>query len=227
VPGEEHVQKGFVKPELAMEVLVSLFLAQGAWGGTIMGRVSHRGNSSEDLSYVLVSVEDLEAPFPTLKEPAGTKEMNQLGLRFVPHVLPIVAGTTVEFPNSDPVSHNVFSISEAKRFNLGLYGRGVKRSIRFDQPGVVELLCNVHMEMSGYIVVLKNPFFALAKTDGTFQIANVPAGRHRVRCWHEQLAAQEQEIDVPTEGTVSVNFDLSSRPQQTKNSRHNGEITGR
>jgi plastocyanin len=205
---------------------MSLLVAQWAWGGTIEGRLS-RGDALGDLSNVVVSVEDLEGSFPAPKEPVVMKEMDQKGLRFVPHVLPILVGTTVKFLNSDPVSHNVFSISEAKRFNLGLYGRGVNRSIRFDRPGIVELLCNVHMEMAGYIVVLKNPFFALAKSDGTYRIAGVPAGRRRVRYWQEQLPAQEQEIDVPNEGTVSVNFDLSSRPHETNNSRHNGEITGR
>ena len=220
------MRDGWIKPEVAMWASISLFVAQWAWSGTIAGRVS-RGNSSADLSNIVVSVEDLENSTPAPKEPAVMKEMDQKGLRFVPHVLPILVGTTVKFLNSDPVSHNVFSISEAKRFNLGLYGRGTERSIRFDQSGVVELLCNVHMEMSGYIVILKNSFFALAKADGTFQIAGVPAGRHRVRCWHEQLPAQEQEIDVPSEGTVSVNCDLSSRPHENKNSRHNGEITGR
>jgi plastocyanin len=180
-----------------------------------------------DLSNVVVSVEDLEGPFLIPREPAVMKEMDQQGLRFVPHVLPILVGTTVEFPNSDPISHNVFSISEAKRFNLGLYGRGVNRSIRFDRPGVVELLCNVHLEMSGYIVVLKNPFFALAKSDGAYRIAGVPAGRHRVRYWHERLPAQEKEIDVPSVGTVILNFDVSSSARENKNSRRNGDKSGR
>lgn len=89
-------------------------------------------------------------------------------------------GTTVEFPNSDPVSHNVFSISASKRFNLGLYPRGGKRQIKFEQPGVVELLCNVHLEMSGYIVVVKNPYFARTGSDGTYHIAGVRLHRARL-----------------------------------------------
>jgi plastocyanin len=206
--------------------LFLLFMTQGAWGGTIEGRVS-RGNTSEDLSNAVVSVEDLEGPFPSPEELARTKEMNQKGLRFVPHVLAILVGETVEFPNSDPVSHNVFSISEAKRFNLGLYGGDVKRSIRFDRPGVVELLCNVHMEMSAYIVVLKNPFFTLANGDGSFRIAGVPAGRHRVRCWLEHRPAQEVEINVPSEGVASVNFDMNSSPNENKNVHHAPGVTRR
>ncbi len=213
--------KGLIKREVAARVLIGLFVAQGAWGGTIEGRVTG-GNASENLSNIVVSVEDLDGPLPSPK--AAAKEMNQEALRFVPHVLPILVGTVVEFPNSDPVSHNVFSISEAKRFNLGLYGRGVKRAIRFDRPGVVELLCNVHMEMSAYIVVLKNSFFSVANRDGSFRIAGVPAGRHRVRCWDERQPAREQEVDVPSEGSVSVNCDFSSPSHENKNSRSGGKI---
>lgn len=201
---------------------ISLLMAPLLWSGTIEGRVSRGG--SADLSNFVVAVDDIEGPLQVSKQ---TVEMNQEKLRFVPHVLPIVAGTTVDFPNNDPVSHNVFSISGTKRFNLGLYGRGMKRSIRFDQPGIVELLCNVHMEMSGYIVVLKNPYFAQTGADGTFRIPGVPAGRHRLHCWHEQLPAQEKQIDLPSSGDVSMDFDMSSSPPENKNSRHGGKISGR
>lgn len=178
--------------------------ALSALAGTIEGRVV-RADSIPDLSNFVISVEDIEDPFPASQEPAV---MDQKQLRFVPHVLPIQVGTTVEFPNSDPVSHNVFSISDAKRFNLGLYPRGTIRRLTFDKPGVVELLCNVHLEMSAYIVVLKNPYFARTGSEGRFRLADVPVGRHRLRCWHERLLAQEQEIEVPAEGTVEVIFTM-------------------
>ena len=128
--------------------------------------------------------------------------MDQKKLRFVPHVLPVLVGTTVEFPNSDPVAHNVFSISEAKRFNLGLYKHGTVRRMTFDRPWVVELLWNVHLEMSAYIVVLKNPYFARTAADGTYRIENVPAGQHRLRCWYEQSPAQSRLVEVPASGEV-------------------------
>ncbi len=217
------MRKKLAKRKIVMWAAMSLLMAQSAWSGTIEGRVSRGG--SADLSDSVVSVEDIESPLQPPQKAAP--EMNQKGLRFVPHVLAIQAGNTVDFPNSDPVSHNVFSISDAKRFNLGLYGRGMKRSIRFDRPGVVELLCNVHMEMSGYIVVLKNRYFVQPGTSGAFRIAGVPAGRHRVRCWHEELPAQEEEINVPSEGVASVNFDMNSGPHENKNSSHKKEVSGR
>ena len=136
--------------------------------------------------------------------------MDQKDLTFVPHVLVIQVGTTVEFPNSDSVSHNVFSIADAKRFNLGLYRRGAVRKVKFDKPGVVELLCNVHLEMSAYIVVVKNPYFARTGFDGTYRIDNIPAGRHRVRCWHQRFPARERAVQVPETGSVRVDFSMSN-----------------
>lgn len=213
------MRKRSFKLVVVMWASFSLLSVQRAWSGVIDGRISG-GGSKTDLSNFVVSVEDIDGPFPSLKQTSVPQEMDQKELRFVPHVLPIMAGTTVDFPNSDPVSHNVFSISETKRFNLGLYGRGMKRSIRFDQPGIVELLCNVHMEMSGFIVVLKNPYFAKTAADGSFHIPGVPAGRHRLRCWNEESPAREVEITVPSEGVVSVNFDMNSGPHENKNVRH-------
>jgi plastocyanin len=134
--------------------------------------------------------------------------MDQQGLRFVPHVLPIQVGTTVEFANNDPLAHNVFSISSPKRFNLGLYGRGTSRRVKFDQPGVVQLLCNVHQEMSAFIVIVRNPYFARTDKDGSFHIDNVPSGRHRLRVWHEGIDERSYDVEIATAGltrkTISI-----------------------
>ncbi len=197
----------------ALPTMLSLLQVTGlaivipALAGTIEGRV-RTADSKAELSDFVIFVDDIEGPFPVPKEPAV---MDQKDLQFIPHVLAVQAGTLVEFPNSDPVSHNVFSISDAKRFNLGLYQSGTARRVKFDRPGVVELLCNVHLEMSAYIVVVKNPYFAQPKADGTFRIENVPPGRHRLRSWHQRLPAREQEVEVPAEGTAQVLFEISSK----------------
>ena len=185
-----------------LAALIGMLTTQPVLTGTIEGHIRAPG-SKVDLSDFVIFVEDIEGSFPVPETPAV---MEQKELRFVPHVLAIQVGTTVEFPNSDPLSHNVFSISEAKRFNLGLYARGVSRRVKFDKPGVVELLCNVHLEMSGYIVVLKNPYFARAGSDGSFRIADVPAGSYRLRCWHERLPVQERNVEVPKTGIAIVDF---------------------
>ncbi len=183
-------------------VVLGLLIRPPVLAGTIEGRMRGAG----ELSNFVISVEDIEGPFPALEQPAV---MEQKELRFVPHVLAIQAGTTVEFPNNDPLSHNVFSISEAKRFNLGLYTRGAIRRLKFEKPGVVELLCNVHTEMSGYIVVVKNPYFARTGPDGSYRITGVPAGRHRLRCWHERFPPQERTVQVPEGGSVTVDFQIA------------------
>lgn len=186
-------------------VAATLLAAGAAAAGSIEGRVSRNGPNS-DLSDFVISVEDVEGVFPA---PQKAAVMDQKGLRFVPHVLVIQVGSTVEFPNSDPVSHNIFSISDAKRFNLGLYGRGTMRRIKFDRPGVVGLLCNVHLEMAAYIVVAKNPYFAQTGADGAYRIDGVPAGQYSVRCWHERFPVQERTVRVPETGKVRLDFSIS------------------
>ncbi len=182
--------------------LAGLLTVQPVAAGTIEGHV-RRAGSSADLSNFVISVEDIEGPFPAPERPAV---MEQKDLQFVPHVLAIQVGTTVEFPNSDPLSHNVFSISEAKRFNLGLYSRGMLRRLKFERPGVVDLLCNVHLEMSGFIVVVKNPYFARTSSDGAFRIDGIPAGRHQLHYWHERLPPQVLTVQVPETGSVNADF---------------------
>ena len=178
--------------------------------GTIEGVVA--AHAAADKPFV-ISIDDIEGAPSTSSgqdspSPARHAVMDQKGLRFVPHVMAIMAGTTVEFPNHDPLLHNVYSISEAKRFNLGLYGRGTGRTIRFDTPGVVQLQCNVHQEMAAFVVVLKNPYFAVVAAGQSFRIPNVPPGRHRVRCWQEELGTKDLEVEIPAHGSVSANFSL-------------------
>ncbi len=184
---------------------VVLVLAAGsATAGTVEGRVLTR-EAKLDLAGFVVWVDDIEGPFPP---PQRLAIMDQRSLRFVPHVLAIQVGTTVEFANSDPLAHNVFSISSPKRFNLGLYGRGSSRRITFDEPGIVQLLCNVHQEMSAFIVVVKNPYFAQTRPDGTFRIASVPGGTHRLRVWHEDMEDRIREVQVPVAGVAKIAISL-------------------
>ena len=132
--------------------------------------------------------------------PAEKPVMDQKGLMFNPHVMVIQQGTTVEFLNSDSVQHNVFwpSISGNKKLghNLGTWPKGDKRPFKFDQPGVVPLLCNVHPEMAGYIVVSPTPYFAETDASGNYKIENVPDGKYNVVAWHEGMKTQTKPVDV-------------------------------
>jgi plastocyanin len=105
---------------------------------------------------------------------------------FEPHILIVPVGTMVEFPNQDPFFHNIFSLYDGRRFDLGLYESGTKRSVRFDRPGVSFLFCNIHAEMSAVVVSVDTPYFGLSDRDGNVVIGNVPRGRYQLNVWYER-----------------------------------------
>ncbi len=131
-------------------------------------------------------------------------------MTFIPHVLPVLAGTTVDFLNSDDVLHNVFSPDKcAEKFNLGSWPKGQTKSYTFKDAGcTVTLLCNVHPEMEGYVVVLDNPYFAVSSKDGSYAIKDVPAGKYTLKIWHERLKGQDVVIDVPEKQNVTADFEI-------------------
>ena len=148
--------------------------------------------------------------------------MDQRNLEFIPHVLPVVVGATVDFPNNDKVDHNVFSMSRTKKFNLGSYKAGESKSVLFDKPGIVELRCDVHAEMAAYILVLKSPYFAVTDKHGRFEIPDANAlkqtgftgvkdlapGKYFIKTWHEKLKTQKKTAVVPENGDVTIQLDL-------------------
>jgi plastocyanin len=139
-----------------------------------------------------------------------TARVAQKGAVFTPHVLPVVAGTTVEWPNHDDIFHNVFSDSEAKKFDLELYkGNPAEKRVMFDKPGKVDVYCSIHANMHCVVLVLENPYFAVSDADGKYTITNVPPGTYKLKAWHERLPADEQEIVVPTNGAVKADFVLT------------------
>jgi plastocyanin len=138
----------------------------------------------------------------------ATVKVSQKRAVFSPHVLPVMAGTTVEWPNKDDIFHNVFSYSGAKSFDLGLYKDGEAKSVMFDKPGQVDVFCSIHANMSCVVLVLQNPYFAVSNARNTYVITNVPAGHYRLKAWHERLPPQTQEITVPESGAVKADFTL-------------------
>ena len=123
-------------------------------------------------------------------------QMAQLGETFIPHVLPIVKGSTVRFPNQDPIFHNVFSLSGTRTFDLGRYPKGDSRSIVFEEAGIVPVFCHLHSDMSAIILVLENPYFDVPDTDGRYRIENIPAGIYTLVAWHERSEQVEQQVEV-------------------------------
>jgi len=137
-----------------------------------------------------------------------TVKTTQKDANFEPHVLPVVVGTSVRWPNEDDIFHNVFSMSDAKEFDLDYYKKEKVPEVRFDRVGRVDVFCAIHPKMHCIILVVPNPFFAVADDKGRFVIKNVPAGTYKVRGWHERMTSQTREIVVPEVGDVKIDFAL-------------------
>jgi len=183
--------------------IAALALSSVAFAGTIKGKVS--GVTGESVVWV-------EAPAgKTFPAPTQKLVMDQKGLMFAPHIVAVQQGATVEFLNSDSVAHNVFwiSISGNKKLghNLGTWPKGQKQSFKFDNPGVVPLLCNVHPEMAGYVIVSPTPYFAVTDKSGEYKIENVPDGSYTVTGWHE--GAKNHSSLATVAGETKVDITLS------------------
>src|SRR6202030_711780 len=138
----------------------------------------------QDRARVVVYLESAPRGAFEQAEP-GRASMDQRNETFVPHVLAITTGTTVDFPNSDKLYHNVFSLSKTRRFDLGRYAAGHSQSVRFERPGIVRVFCDIHSHMNAFILVFSHPFFALTDQEGRYRIDNVPPGTYNVIAWNE------------------------------------------
>lgn len=175
--------------------------------GTIRGVLAHRIAQRMPAAVYIAAIEGEQFAPPTLNP-----VMDQVNLRFTPHVLPVLVGSTIDFPNSDETRHNVYtSNSSACRFNLGIYGDGVVKHVTCDKPGVIMVLCNVHAEMRGLIIVSPTPYFATTDDAGEFVIEGVPPGTYRLTFEHERLASQELEVTVTAGAETYVEFTGLSR----------------
>jgi plastocyanin len=150
------------------------------------------------------------AAFDAREEPQA--RMDQRNETFVPHVLAIMAGTTVDFPNSDHTYHNVFSLSKTKSFDLGRYAVGRSKAIRFERPGIVRVFCDIHSHMSAFILVFAHRYFAVTDEDGRYRIDTVPPGTYNVMTWNESTPLDSQRVAVPESGgEVEHNVTLGRR----------------
>lgn len=123
---------------------------------------------------------------------------------FVPRVVPIAAGMAVDFPNLDPIYHNVFSLSPPRRFDLGKYPRGQSRSVVFPRPGLVQVFCDIHSNMAAFVLVLPNHAFAQPAADGAWALEGLPAGRYELRAWHPDLPELVRNVDLPASGDARI-----------------------
>src|SRR5579871_2055740 len=192
---------------LQLRICFSLaaFIALPLAASSVTGKIELRDSKDAavrkkmDFSGVVVWLEPAtgKAPVPQ----AAHARMIQKDKTFTPHILAVPAGTTVDFPNFDPIFHNAFSNYDGRIFDVGLYPPGTSRSVLFPRPGIVRVFCNIHETMSAVIAVLDTPYFDTTKKDGSFQIQDVPAGEYRLRVFHERataatISAAERRVTV-------------------------------
>ena len=203
---------------LIAAILCTILCAIPARAATVTGHVdlvfSHDPNVRKHLDYsgVVVWLEPLDVP--TSLPHAKHAEMVQKNKTFTPHVLAITLGTTVDFPNHDPIFHNAFSNYNGQIFDVSLYPPGTSRSITFQREGVVRVFCNIHPAMSAVIVVLRSPYFCVSGKNGALQITGVPAGSYRMHVFHERateqtLSALTRVIEVTNEGAQLAPISVS------------------
>lgn len=184
-----------------------LLFTVSALGGDLTGKVTAKGvkHSGDAVIYIdKISGKTFDAP-------QKHAQMDQKNLTFIPHVLPVLPGTIVDFLNSDDVLHNVFTPEKcADKFNLGSWPKGQVRSFTFNEVGCAPvMLCNVHPEMEAFVFVSPTPYFAVSAKDGSYTIKNVPAGKYTLTIWHEKLKGKPVEITVPETGAVTADFVLT------------------
>lgn len=200
-------------------LLITLILLGGQLpAATVNGRIrltdSHDSNvtKKKDFSSVVVWLQPLD--FTPVRSAKNHVEMLQKDKKFTPHILVISAGTTVDFPNLDPIFHNAFSNFDGKIFDVALYPPGSSRSVFFDRPGIVRVFCNIHPSMSAIIAVLNSPYFAMTDEAGDFAIPNVPAGKYELHFFHERATPETlqrliRRVSVTNDGAELAAVNIS------------------
>ena len=204
-----------VAPITQAGTLTGLVRAEGKTGGISAAE----GGAYESRKYKFadrVNYAELRDFVVYLDGPIGNKPVPpktplqivvQKNAQFSPHILPVVVGTTVEWPNHDEIYHNAFSMSEPKPFDLGLYKDKTKQ-LTFDKPGRVDVFCSIHSAMHCIVLVLENPYYALTDGANRYVIPNVPAGTYKLKAWHERVPSQTRAITVPETGEIQTDFTL-------------------
>lgn len=194
----------------------------GAVGGKVT--VVADGSPKDDASNVVVYLEGITADVQPLQD---VPQIHQREQRFAPDVTVVTKGSTIAFPNDDKIFHNVFSVSEPARFDLGLYKSGESKSVQFDRPGVVDVYCNIHPQMVAKIKVLETPYYALTSANGSFFIPNVPPGTYPVVAWQPYGADFHGTVTVTSGGTANVSIQLTEGEKPRHHLRKDGQPYGR
>ena len=193
-------------------VLVLLAGVESAAASELEGVIEVAGASPRDAAELVRAVVWFVPDSGVEVKPAGQPfEIVSVRKSFEPRVLAVPQGSTVRFPNQDPILHNVFSASGRNRFDLGLYRLGESREVTFEHPGVVRVFCNVHHDMVAYVVVLETPFHASPGPDGRFRLDGLPPGPGKLTVWHERAEAWTGDIEMPRAEPLRIRLDFSKQ----------------
>lgn len=185
--------------------VLALLFSIPVQAGVIKGQV--KGGKKLRKAAAVVYLADAPGEF---RQPQANPTMDQRNMTFIPHVLAIQAGTTVDFLNNDEVRHNVFS-PDREKYNLGTWPTGEVKPRIFPNKGVYTQLCNVHPEMEAFVVVLDTPYFATTDDKGNFVIKDIPPGEYTIKAWHEKMRFTSQKVQVPAEGETTISITRKKR----------------
>lgn len=168
----------------------------------------HSGHQTPDSNSPRDVVVFIPGKFPLRQAPDPTESawLTQRGQRFEPGVIGISVGGTVGFPNEDAIFHNVFSYSKTNKFDLGYYGKGKSKSVRFNKPGLVQVFCDIHSNMAAYIYVVDTPYVTQPDSDGAYRITDIPPGRYTLNTWHPTRGSQTRTVEI---GNGETNLDIN------------------
>ncbi len=179
--------------------------------GAVSGRVSMQekpGETTKDFDGTVIYLVSKGAP-PHFTETKAQMAMS--GRQFAPRVRVVTTGSTIEYANQDPFSHNIFSTAPGAAFDLGTYGGGVAKATAFKKAGAFPVYCNIHAQMTAFVVVVSTPFFTQAGADARWKVAGVPAGKYALHVWHERAPEVTQDVDVPAAGLANADVTLDAR----------------
>jgi plastocyanin len=196
-------------PELLASALLAIAASSGATGG-VLGHVTvvKAGAALPDASNAVIWIDGLSLP----GAPAGVvkAEMKSEHKSFLPRIIAVPRNAAVDFPNVDPIFHNVFSVSPGNRFDLGLYRSGTSKPNVFHEPGLVRVYCNIHPQMVGFVMVVDSSFVAVTGKDGAFRFHGVPPGSYKVKVWHEESGETELPALVRAGADAALAFTLDA-----------------
>jgi plastocyanin len=211
---------------LPIAIIAMLLFSASLFAASLNGKiafVSKRGQTPT-VGETLVWLEPVTTSKTPSKRPPVNTQLVTRSKSLVPHIVAVPAGSTIAFPNDDAISHNLFSVSSANAFDLGLYRKGAGKSHKFDTPGVVNVYCNVHPNMSAVVHVMSSPWYAFADANGNYSLADVPAGKYRLVAWNEQGGTIASPVEVNASGLVSGNLNLTLDSRNYREQQHLNKV---